>query len=501
MPSEYIPVLITLIIVTGIIVTCYILRDSLTLLIPKINKLKINNKKGNNEMNIDISTNEDNADTTVDDEMKNLQVDKKNPKNDNIEKVGYSDLLEAIKYKDQQKAEDLFEKIYENENSKDDKLNLKFGYYYNRYFYGIDSNFDNLESLIPDIDNVDYKAQVYKRIGDLEKEFMNNENAKDRYLQAMDIVDSPDEYVNIVNSFNSIEYKDNPEKIDLKDFFNKYYDRMTTNTSKYKFYKSLYLLLKDYNKEKALYLLEIGTQFMINDTEKLFYLAYRLDDHTKVYYYYTLILKYDKNDAAVLNNLGVVCSKLNLNINKMNYWERSSELNETLASANIGYDLANIGKLSDIETIISNAQQQDNYHSNIDELKTHIKKLKDDENKLVKKIKKYSVSKSSFIKNAGFDLLTNSIKQIIGRWKDNDSNYILEVLKEDENDFYLKLFINNELYESYVEADSDDILELSFDSDTTSKTIKAIISKKENKVIIFLEDRKFMGFSIELHKM
>ncbi len=107
---------------------------------------------------------------------------------------------------------------------------------------------------------------------------------------------------------------------------------------------------------------------------------------------YDTLLNLDGENDAALNNLGVCAAEFKLNLKAFEYYSKSMELGNTLATANLGYKLLEAGFYKDAEKYTKNALENEEPHSNIHSLITRINETKKDEsNKWMSIIEKANV--------------------------------------------------------------------------------------------------------------
>jgi Flp pilus assembly protein TadD len=161
-----------------------------------------------------------------------------------------------------------------------------------------------------------------------------------------------------------------------------------------------------YKKDKELWLralaLEKAVELKPNDTGLLFDLAYAYGEtkqyHLSVFHYFRL-LHFQPKNAGALNNLGVNFDNLGMPIYSISQYKKSSELKNTLASANLAYHLINIGFAEEASKILNEAKEQENFHSNVASAIAELAKKEEEELKKNEEIRKLAIEHQQFFRN------------------------------------------------------------------------------------------------------
>ncbi|HCB0355802.1 MULTISPECIES: hypothetical protein [Klebsiella] len=148
--------------------------------------------------------------------------------------------------------------------------------------------------------------------------------------------------------------------------------------------------------------LDKALQYQPANTKTLFSAAYEASQtsflETLSLSDYSLLIELNPEDAATLNNLGVVAGKLNLKITSCDYYRAANKLNNTLAMANMGFQLLSAGCANEAEELATFAISQKDPNKNNHELLAKIYKERETEETKWTKAKKTSLEKQKFLR-------------------------------------------------------------------------------------------------------
>lgn len=113
---------------------------------------------------------------------------------------------------------------------------------------------------------------------------------------------------------------------------------------------------------------------------------------------YSQLIELNPEDAATLNNLGVVAGKLDLKITSCDYYSSAKKLNNTLAMSNMGFKLLSAGCANEAEELAKFAISQKDPNKKNHELLTTIYQERETEETKWAKAKKTALEKQKFLR-------------------------------------------------------------------------------------------------------
>ncbi|RBW46080.1 hypothetical protein DS885_09155 [Psychromonas sp. B3M02] len=114
---------------------------------------------------------------------------------------------------------------------------------------------------------------------------------------------------------------------------------------------------------------------------------------------YVLLTSVSSKKSIAWNNLGVQAKESGCKYKSIEFYNKAAELGETLAMANQGYALLEVGFIDEAERIANEALEMEDVHKNIYSLMTRISTIKNEESKKWKDIqRKASIKQAHFRK-------------------------------------------------------------------------------------------------------
>ncbi|MBT3669968.1 MAG: tetratricopeptide repeat protein [Chloroflexi bacterium] len=190
-------------------------------------------------------------------------------------------------------------------------------------------------------------------------------------------------------------------------------------SSTYSGLSTLYKEIEDVELETLA--LEKAIEYGLNDTDLLFKLAYLYgennQDNMAILHYENSILINPKN-SAVLNNLGVSYSDLQLPTKAVNYYEKAHDLKNTLASSNLAIKLINEGFSNIAKKLLDEAKNQKKVSSNVNKYIARLNEKEESENKIYTELIENAKKIRSFRRLYAEKLFTinSEIPTIKGNW-------------------------------------------------------------------------------------
>jgi tetratricopeptide (TPR) repeat protein len=157
-----------------------------------------------------------------------------------------------------------------------------------------------------------------------------------------------------------------------------------------------------------------------NDIDILFDTAYAFaEERYKALslLHYRALLSLHPEHAGALNNVGVLFQQMSLPIRAVASYQRASELNNTLASANLAYLLMNAGFMNEAQTILDEARLSSDVHPNVGSAISAVSEKDQKEEETREKILEAGLRQQQFLRtcaDAYFD--PQSIHNFDGIW-------------------------------------------------------------------------------------
>ena len=284
------------------------------------------------------------------------------------EQQSFGDIIEQIKNDGVNVARKSFEQ-YIKDKEQDESLNmLKSLFLFRLFLDGNDqkalAEFQELYNTHTDDKSRQYIASFWARCY---TKIQQHEKAQEILLNARSDISSPE-------SINYIT-------IDLAKSYNNFGDypkSISTLTTRIKEQKDRHNLARLYkalseiestnkNDMMAALCFEKQAELTPEDSEVLFDAAYKLSQtsiNSASLHYYNILLNIDPKHQTALNNIGVLAAELELNIKAVEFQSRSSELNESLAFANLGLALLNAGFIDSAKKMAEQGLRIDPPHNN-----------------------------------------------------------------------------------------------------------------------------------------
>lgn len=154
------------------------------------------------------------------------------------------------------------------------------------------------------------------------------------------------------------------------------------------------------NKVDAALAFEMVAYYRPEDTSARFDAAFHQDhagmDHLALVNYSTL-LKFDPASSGALNNQGISLFKLKMPINSVRSYQTAWEKGETLAAANLGYKLIEVGLGKEADALISAALEKPSPHENVGRAMAELaEKRQEEEKKLEDSLRRATLQQRFF---------------------------------------------------------------------------------------------------------
>jgi tetratricopeptide (TPR) repeat protein len=202
---------------------------------------------------------------------------------------------------------------------------------------------------------------------------------------------------------------------------------------------TLYKCLADFykkqdNKELRAIALEKAVEFAETDTDLLFSLAYAYkesgEDALSLQTYKTVLALEPANSAA-LNNLGVQYSNFKLPIAAVEAYKESIELGTTLASANLAFNMLEVGLVDEAQQVLTAAKSAEDVHQNVLRAEADITEKREAEASQLDEIVTTANKQRQFLRAyAEAYFLDGQPIDLSGKWKFNVDVFVWEPIGE-----------------------------------------------------------------------
>ncbi len=365
--------------------------------------------------------------------------------NTNLKRKDYErELLRAILRDDKTKEQKIIDDYIKSEEGRKDTDKESFyalKHYY-RIIFGIGANIKELQQMRNDYpDNgaiAYYLGRAYKEYKDLDK-------AAEQYENSAVLAKNDQErlYRYCTTAVTRCENGDNDAETWL---LNKVRDfNLNVDDGELEVISHLKTINKiQKNDDKYLAFAEKALDLRPDNYDLRFELAHKYSDlgnNEFALFHYMLILDKDLN-AATWNNIGVANARLNIDGKAVEAYQKSKDLNETLAMSNLARKLMASGFLKEAEELCNHAVTIENYNSEIGATISCIEETKEKENEKQKEILKNTEKRRKFYVDFGQQCLNGPVDDQEGIWigpecelniKINNCNFVAEGSYEQQN--------------------------------------------------------------------
>jgi tetratricopeptide (TPR) repeat protein len=129
-----------------------------------------------------------------------------------------------------------------------------------------------------------------------------------------------------------------------------------------------------------------------------------------------LFIPPSERNALGWNNLGAAFQHFRLPIKAVRAYRKSEELNETLAMANLGYAMLNVGLLAEARAICEKALAHKGFHKNVGHLLVRLNDVSAEEDKAQDEVLEKSRPKIEFYRGFARSLSLAEPKRLDGAW-------------------------------------------------------------------------------------
>lgn len=332
--------------------------------------------------------------------------------------LSWKEVFDSIEKKDFPVAEELFNKLLEQKQFKNETIAKAF-FYKRLYSAGKSDAFKELKAIA---DSNQEEVYVIDALVDCLQFYDKQKDARDLVENYLSLNSNYDNKIKLTIILSSLNIK-------LKDFekcrtiLYPFLENEKSNTNEQNF--ALYKALGDVYKEQgeldiSCSLYENALNYEPTDLSLRFRVAYDYDEikrYALSAYHYKTHLK-TSDDSVALNNIGVEYRQLKLLGKSVYAYKKAIELNNTLSSANLARIYTESGLFDEAERVLSQAIEKENHHENVDynlnHLKTSIEREDQEESKLFKDTHTYR----NFIFNFAKAISTsfNRYEEINGLW-------------------------------------------------------------------------------------
>ena len=357
---------------------------------------------------------------------------------DETKNTWFSDMYKAFSDKEIEKAQQIFESYCENEKNSAEIEKHKACFYYYQYTMGHDSSAidklsklrenpehpENLEPITFWLIMCHNKTKNYKVEERILKEAIENTSLKENKPNY------------IVWLALCLKNQDRTEE-GLEIMYNQI-SKAETREQKAEIYKTIATLEnKMGNTFKEALAYEKLVEYRPNDDWAIFKAAYSQSEAELSYLCinnYDTLLKFDKDDLAATNNIGVQAERIGLKSIAADFYRKAVKEKHTLAMANFADLLINQGLLEEAGGIIDDAIKQENPHQNVAIKLTELNEMKEKENEDWEKAIEVGKKYQDFIRSFADACLnpTDELKQFPGEWTLIDGQ-IVDIKQDNSN--------------------------------------------------------------------
>lgn len=293
----------------------------------------------------------------------------------------FSEIFKEVKEKKFASADEMLEKLLQQEQFKEDTAWIRIYYHKQSYLSGRKESLQELTKIaddtLGDFTSVNAIADCY----------LNYDN----YGEAKRIVQG---YLEISKDYDNKLYLSalisrihimQKEFLDAKNCLVPYFEKLPSNSKEqnYLIYKTLGNIYKEQGElEISCPIFEAALNFDPTDLETRFQLGYdygQINRHALAAYHYNLYLKTEKSPLT-LNNLGAEYEHLKLYGKSISLYKKAMG-KETLANANIARLYIEQGFFDEAKDVLDKAVEIKNHHENVDFYLNNLKTVIEDEEK------------------------------------------------------------------------------------------------------------------------
>lgn len=279
------------------------------------------------------------------------------------------DMVSAFMSADIERGEEVYEQAQNAESDANEKLRIEAIYLRLRYGRGDTTALDKLQDLVERAKEApEVLPTVYEFVGsayDIAEEF---QAANKAYESAAEVAPSEEERAQYVNSAAHCLF----EAGDSKKAFERLMveiERTSSRKALSKLYSGLASLHKEAgNTDVRAIALQKALEYKPNDTQLRFNAAYSSNESdlsALSLMHYHILLRLKPDNAAALNNIGVIHEQLDMPIRQVNSYKKASEKGNTLAAANLAYQYLNAGFADEAKDVLNTARVKEDVHPNV----------------------------------------------------------------------------------------------------------------------------------------
>ncbi|KYG02370.1 hypothetical protein BE21_55025 [Sorangium cellulosum] len=133
---------------------------------------------------------------------------------------------------------------------------------------------------------------------------------------------------------------------------------------------------------------------------------------------YATLLKFEPKNAAALNNIGLLCSELDMSAKAAEYLHRGHEANDSLATANLAQRYLTAGFLDQAENLLAVARKRENAHEDVGGVLSRLSNRRKSEEEAWRAAIKVAVRESLFLSDfAGAFLVPDAEEAFLVPWE------------------------------------------------------------------------------------
>lgn len=445
------PVLITLIITSGICFITYVLKNQLGIFITKLSIFKLKKKDGDNETTLELAT--DITTSKTDNLLTGI--------NQNIDKVtdvpclpestqdkptlNRYDQFCALKNEGKEAGEKIYKELLQKSETDEQIFQTKLHFIEDCFYTGYATIEDYYTLITNNIHDTNKINQIHYSLG-------INLKINHRYLDSIEymmkiIPNEPDENLltaSIIELSNL--YKEINNQSESVNILRNHLHVIKQKNNLAKVYFQIASCIKNGNKELANVFYCQAGYLNPDDYDQLFNVAYNTDNNLLANYFYRILVSSEPNNYMALNNLGASYENMKFPINSIKNYKLAFQNGVTLSASNMARRLLDVGFVEEAKELLEEAKQKESIHKNVYNCFYDIENRTSDEATKLSQLEKNASQLIVFF-SRNIDFFTLDSQPNDGEYGDRLGNMKI-VIKTSDNKTKLTLTLNSYIYNS-----------------------------------------------------
>jgi len=491
MTSDQIFILLkTLLISITSLTALFIFKKPISSFIEKIVQLTFKKNSGSNSLEIGVKTDT----TSIKFDLPEI-TQEQNHKSTEIELIEEDTdyrfrIYDLLRTNKPDEAKSLYNEALGKTVNNEKEFELKMFYAHFSYQHGFDKEMKNFDILLVE-NSMDDKRKIQILVS-MSRCYLNF----DQYFEveninkrAKQISINNDDLIQVYLLEGECLFKRFSKSKAHEHYFNLINNIKFSDESYYLLYKEIGSLYKEDNKYLYFVAMCKALSYKPSSRDDLFNIAFNTDIDKYALYYYTKLLAQVSNHEYALNNIGVLYNKLNLKSKSISSYNKSSELNNTLAMANIAKIYIDNGFIEKARELLINALEKKEVHQNIHHYLSTIGAVDIEEQKKEDEILEDDKHRIEFINNnVNLFLSEANIINISGKYKDDIGN-IIDVNSNSQGTVLLTYFNSKDTYSTII-----DIKYYAFETKLSKNDTSYILNDELNCIFVFNNQNQLVLF-------